>query len=433
MSLRLKEKIKQSYNQLQHRLQRVTKTDTRYLARNSFWVTLAYTVQVLSGALLTVVLARELTKEDLGVYQFVLAVAGVISAFTLTGLGQALVRGVAKGNGGLLRTAFRYKLLWSTLITLAAGIIASYYALKGVPELALAFLLVGASAPFIESFKLYENFLQGKEAFRDTALLGAWRKPIPLIALIITAYLYPEPLALVAVYFITNALSYGLVYRTVLQKYPAEKTHDRETFRLGWHLSLSTTFSRIVSQFDKLIIYHFLGPVAVASYTIAQLGSRYSGGFISSAAYMFLPKLAKQELTTLQETLPRKVLLFTLVMAVGVFSYIIIAPYLFALLFPNYPESVAYSQVLMLGFLFMPRIVYGQALVAHNQIRSQYILTIVSPVVRLTGMLLLIIPYGVWGVIVAILIDAAVTSALSYLFFKRAEGWQRNIKLQKQF
>ena len=64
---------------------------------------------------------------------------------------------------------------------------------------------------FIESFKMYENFLYGKEAFKDSVTLGAWRKPLPLIATVITAFLYPEPLALVAAYFASNALSFFLV------------------------------------------------------------------------------------------------------------------------------------------------------------------------------------------------------------------------------
>jgi len=401
-------------------LQKYTNTDIRNIIRGSFWVGAGNAAQILVGILTTVALANLLDKESLGTYQYILAVAGVLSIFTLTGLGTAITRGVAMGHEGLLQSSVRLKLKWSVGIVLASAVVASYYLYNENLELGLAFLIVGAFAPFIESFKLYENYLHGKESFKDTLLLGAWRKPLPLIAIVTTAWLYPEPLTLIAAYFISNTVSLALVYLSVIKKYkPQSKSHD-ETVWYSKHLSIMRGVSIAASHADKLFLWHLIGPVAVASFTIAQLATRYSGVFLSTLTAVSLPRFSKRTLIELQNTLPKKVALLTILMILAAFVYVAIAPFLFSIAFPTYMESVTFSQVLALGFLFIPRSLYGQALTAHVQTKEQYTLTIVNPILQI-GLLALLIPkYGIWGAVYAQLGAGLIATILAYMLFKRA-------------
>lgn len=401
--------------------QRYTKTDMLYLAHGGFWVMLSYGIQVGTGVVTTIALANLLPKESFGTYQFVLSVASVLSVMTLSGLGVAITRAVARGNDGVLRSGVRTKLKWSTGIVLTSGAVSLYYYLNGNSALATAFLFVGAFAPFIESFKLYQNYLQGKEQFKDGVLLGAWRKPLPLIALIVTALLTHDVVVLVLVYFLSNVISYASVYFAVIQKYQPPDTNDAETLSISKHQSALRIMGHIGQHADKILIWHFLGAAAVAHFTIAQLTARYSGGMLNTLSAIVLPKVSKRDLATLKQTLPRKVWLFTALMAIGTCIYILVIPFVFPLVFPEYLESILLSQVLAASFLFMPRKVYTQVLIAHKQTRAQYILAISMTSVKLILLYTLLSLYGIWGAVFAILGTELLSNFAVRYFFHTAK------------
>jgi len=405
-------------------LQQLLRIDVRSTLRSGSWLSLNYGVQIGVGVITTVALANLLSKESLGTYQYIIAVAGVLSIFTLTGLGTAITRGVALGHEGLLRSSVWLKLKWSIGIVLTSAAVAAYYLYNGNFELGLAFLIVGACAPFIESFKLYENYLHGKEAFRDTVLLGAWRKPLPLLATVATAWFYPEPLALIAAYFLSNAISLALVYFSVIKKYNPPSESHAETVTYSKHLSVFRGIGMLAGHADKLLIWHFLGPVAVASFTIAQFATRYSGVFLNTLSALALPRFSKTELPTLQKTLPRKVSLLTGLMVLAAIGYVAVAPIIFPIIFPKYPESILISQVLAISFLFIPRSLYLQALTAHAQTKAQYVLSIVTPVTHIILLVALIPLYGIWGAVLTPLIGGLLNMIMAYALFKRAKSVQ---------
>ncbi|OGG89270.1 hypothetical protein A2592_00190 [Candidatus Kaiserbacteria bacterium RIFOXYD1_FULL_42_15] len=405
--------------------ERYTKTDMTYLVKGGFWLMVSYIFQIGIGVITTIALANFLPKESLGTYQFILSIAAILSVFTLSGLGTAITRAVARGHEGVLRSGVRTKLKWSVGIVIASGATSLYYYLNDNSSLATAFLVVGTFAPFIESFKLYINYLHGKEAFRDNLLLGAWRKPLPLIAILVALYFTDNVIILIFVYFSSNAISLIAVYYSVLRKYNPPKQSDAETLQLSKHLSIFSLVTITATHIDKILIWHFLGATAVAGYTIAQLGTKYSGGFINTVSVLVLPKVSRRDLYTLQQTLPRKVRLFTALMILGAGVYILAVPFIFPLLFPQYPESVAFTQVLAIGLIFIPLSAYSKVLTAHKQLRAQYILSISNALIKIILLYTLLPLYGVWGAIYAILATELVSSITVRYFFAIAKSPSR--------
>jgi O-antigen/teichoic acid export membrane protein len=403
------------------KLQDFTRTDILYLVRGGFWVGLGYFIQVTIGVVTTIALANFLSKEAFGMYQYVLSAAGILSVLTLSGLGPAITRAVAQGHDGVLRSSVRIKLKWSISIVLASGGLALYYYFNDNMVLSLAFLIVGTFAPFIESFKLYENYLRGKEAFQDGVLLGAWRKPLPLVALLTTLFFTDEVLILVLVYFASNAISYLAVYWAVIRKYqPPIETHG-ETLTLSKHLSVMQIISQIGQHIDKIILWQFLGGAAVASFTIAQLATRYSGGLLNSLSALVLPKVSKRDLSTLKKTLPRKIWIFSVVMAIGTLGYITAAPFLFAIVFPEYPESVILTQLIAVSLVLVPFTNYTHVFTAHKKIKEQYSTGILMVVLYPTLLYLLISPYGVIGAVYALLLTRFAHAILINILFLRTK------------
>lgn len=397
------------------------KTDVRYLMKGGFWVSLHYVIQIGMGAIITVALANILDKEQLGVYQFVMSMAGIMGLLTLSGMGFAIIRAVAQGNEGILASAVKLKLKWSIGIVLASACLAAYYYFNENIILGTAFTVIGLTVPFIESFKLLEPYLHGREAYKESVVLGLWRKPLPLIAVVGTAFVTQDVLYTILVYFISNAISYALVYMVVLDKYRPSGVTDATTLRLSKHISVMSMFSHASIHADKVLLWFMIGPVAVASFTIAQLASTYAGTLLNAFGTLILPKVSKRDLTVLQKTLPRKILLANFIMAIGAGLYIIVAPFLFQLLFPSYTESIILTQLLALSIILLPRNFYSQTLIAHNLVYYQYILKGSSSVLRVCLLFVLIAIYGIHGAIIAILLTDLYSAVLAWYLFKIAK------------
>lgn len=400
--------------------ERYTKTDMVYLAKGGFWVGVGYFIQIVSGLIVMVAFANLLPKEAFGTYQFILAIAGILSAFTLSGMGVAITRAVAQGSESMLRTGFHTKMQWNIGIALASGVVATYYFINGDNGLALGFLVVGAFAPFLEGFRLYESFLTGKEHFKQSVLLGAWRKPLPVIALITTAFFSQDPVLLILVYFLSHTLSAGAIFLLVMRRYHIPTTTDKDASSVTYskHLSVMRLLSVAAQHADKILLFHFLGATAVASFIIAQLPVRYTRSALNQLQFLVLPKLAKRDYQTLQETLPRKTFFFFLAALCATIAYVLISPLVFPLLFPDYSESILITQVFALTLLFIPNSMYMHTFTAHSKVKKLYIINTTIPILRILLLIILIPLYGIWGAVYAAIIPNFLTSVMGYILFR---------------
>ena len=107
-------------------------------------------------------------------------------------------------------------------------------------------------------------------------------------------------------------------------------------------------------------------------------------------------------------------------MALGASAYILAVPFIFPLLFPQYPESIAFTQVLALGLIFVPRSIYGKVLIAHKQLQAQYILSVSNASIKIFLLFILLPLYGVWGAIYAVLVTDLISAISVRYFFTNA-------------
>src|ERR1041384_6093938 len=101
-----------------HKSENLLQTDITYLLKGGFWLSASQVIATLSGFLMSIAFANLISKEAFGIYKYALSVAGIIGALSLTGMGTAVTRSVAKGFESL-RQGFRTNLKWSLGITVA--------------------------------------------------------------------------------------------------------------------------------------------------------------------------------------------------------------------------------------------------------------------------------------------------------------------------
>jgi O-antigen/teichoic acid export membrane protein len=97
-------------------------------------------------------------------------------------------------------------------------------------------------------------------------------------------------------------------------------------------------------------------------------------------------------------------------------GYILLAPYVFEILFPKYVDAVFYTQLIAVSFLFFPKKIIGTVLNAHARTRELYLNSLLTPCVQLALAVTLTPMWGITGAIVSELGSQAFSLCLqSYL------------------
>lgn len=402
--------------------ERVLRIDMRYLLRGTFWSSLAQVVITLSALALSIVLSRYLPKEVFGHYKYVLSLVSLLSMFSLSSVGTAVLQSASRGYEGALQDGFRSNLRWSLPMFTAALGVGAYYFLQGNIALGVGVLIGGTFAPLIASSSLASNFLIAKKDFEGLALYGSVVTSfIPAACLMIAALFTKNFLVFVLIYFVTTAGTYYYTYRYALKKHrPDPLKTDPQMMSYAKHLSVMSVLGGFAANIDQVLLFHYAGPVQVALYNFAIGIPDQSKGPLKNIDTMLQARFANHLPTNVRANMRTKALLLLAFGALCASVYIPLAPYIYALLFPAYMEAVPYSQVYALTFLTLPFIPSISYLSAKRLIKEQYINNIISNILRIGFIAVGIIGWGLWGLIVAIVASRFTGGMVSYLLYKRA-------------
>jgi O-antigen/teichoic acid export membrane protein len=408
--------------------ERYTRTDMVYLAKGGFWLTLTRIIGAIAGLVATLALANFLSKDDFGLYKYVLTLAGIASAFSLSGIGSAITQAAARGFHGTLRFGFKAATRYGHLTSAVALVMAGYYAYADHMILAGSLVIVALLQPVVQNSILWSPYLTAIGRFDVETRFSALNAIIPTITLVVVAWLFPSAVAVTAAWFISTAATAFFCYKRTISHYTKNDTIDEASLGYSKHLSIMAVFGTISYQLDRVFVFHYAGAAALAAYAVALAGPQQVRYLSKVMATMALPKLANRNIAELKKTLHRKAFLVFLGSAALVAGLWIFLPYVMALFFPEYPEAVFISQMFSLVILFFPSTLYQQALVAHVKTKELYVLNIGAPAVKLIALVLFVPAYGALGAIAAILaMEIARSIAVIYLFGKAKETEQESL------
>ena len=170
---------------------------------------------------------------------------------------------------------------------------------------------------------------------------------------------------------------------------------------------------------DKILIFHYLGaaPLAIYAFAIAPVEQLQGGKKI--LATLILPKISERPFEELQESGPRKALLLT-VYALGLaLLWVILAPYFYKFFFPQYLDSVFYSQIYSFTLLAVSGTIFNETLIAHKKKKELYMHRTIVPVVQIVLFFILLPLFGLMGLIVTHVIIRSFGGLLGYYFVMR--------------
>jgi O-antigen/teichoic acid export membrane protein len=410
--------LKNSAYQALKRTETIFKTDMIYLARGGFWLGLGQVLSALGGFALSLVFAHFLTKESFGIYKYILSVTGIVSALTLSGIGFSLTRSVAKG-AELLRSVVRLNFKWSIGILLSGIVLCIYYYTNDNFTLSYAFLLMALTVPVSISVNLYSSYLLGKKDFKRNTQYTTIANLATSLAIILAVLFTGSIAVVVTAYFLSTTLIGIILYKKTLQVYKPHEDGGEEILSLGKHLSFLEIIGRIASQLDRILIFHYLGaaPLAIYAFAVSPVEQLQSGKKIFGNLVM--PKLAGRPFEELQKSTPRKALIALIYALVLAGIWIIAAPYFYKTFFPQYVDSIFYSQVYSFTLIAIAGTIFNETLVSHARIKELYIHRTFTPILKASLFFILLPHLGVLGMIVTHITVICASILLAFYFVKR--------------
>lgn len=416
------ERLKQRLISLLRSTERYTKTDMVYLASGTFWSNFSSATVVVLGFLASLSFAHFMTKDQYGTYQYVLAIAGLVSALTVTGMNSAVTRAVARGQEGELRHSVRFQLLAGIIPFIVGLAIAGWYLIHGNNGLAGAFAWVALFLPLGSAFNTWIAYLGGKKMFRIGAYYGLFNNLMTYVPLIIAIFLFRNFLWIICVNYLFTFISSYLIYRHILRHYPPNNERDPETIPYGTHLSLMGILGTALGQLDSFLVFHFIGPTELAIYSFATIIPERLTGLLKFIPNIAFIKLAEKSEEEVRRNIMPKLLILMGILGVAAACYALLAPIFFHIFFPQYNASIPMTQLYALTFFSLAPLYVQTALTAQRKTKQLYILNFVAPLIRAGLMLVLMFYFGIYGLLWAQIINNFVSLGfqLGYLWRKPA-------------
>ena len=402
-----------------HRLlrwsERYTKTDMVYLAKGGSWMTFGQIINMGIGFAVSIAFANLFPKESFGTYKFILSAVAMIGIFSFIDIGTAINQAVARGFGNSLHQGFKANLKWSIGVPIAGIVVSGYYFLNDNLLLSFAFLLAGILTPLTASAGLYGSYLLGKKDFRRSTLYSMVRNIAPAAALIATLFLTQSLFAIIVVYFLSASLVSFVLYRMTEHAYRKEnQNEDPGLVSYAGHLGVMGIIGQVADNIDKILVFHYLGaaPLAIYAFAIAPVEQLQGGKKILNA--LSLSKLSARSFDELQKSVPRRVGLLALYALVLVAIYVPLIPYFYNFFYPQYHDSIFYSQLYSLTLFGVIGSVLDSHLVAHKKKRELYVSRTVIPTAKILLVVLLIPTFGLVGLVAAQILTRILSGFSSY-------------------
>lgn len=399
--------------------QKITGTDNIYLAKQGSYLMIGNVISMAAAFLLSIAFARLLPQETYGQYRYILSIMAILAIASLEGINKAIIQGIAKGFEGVLKTGFKTKLKWSLLGGIASIGIAVYFWFQGNIEFTISFLIVAVFLPLFKSGEIYQSFLDGKKLFGKRVTYTTLIQILATISIIITVFLTKNLIILILIYFLSYSVLRIFFLLLVIKKIKPNKIDDPKTISYGKHLSLMGIIGLIAQQIDKVLLFHFVGPIQLAVYSFATLPIQYIRTPLQVIQELALPKLSVRSEEDIKKTLPKKLLKAVFLIILGIVVYILLAPYFFKIFYPQYMESVFYSRLFAFTLLVFPMSMMTLSLQAKMKTKELYTVNIVQAIIQIALITILAVLYGILGVIIAILLSQIFYFFIAWFFFKK--------------
>ena len=409
--------------------EKYTKIDMTYLASGFFWGNINYVFFSVLGFVVSILFARYLTKETYGIYQYILSIASLIGATTLTGMNSAVTRAIAQGNEGDLKSSTRYQIVFGIIPMVISFGISFWYLIHGRSDFALAFLWIPLFLPLGNAFNTWAAYLGGRKLFQSGTYFGLLNSLISYTGIITLVYFTRDFVWITFATFFFGFLGNIVLYHLVTRRIPPNDKTNPDTIPYGKHLSLMAIPGIVSAQLDAFLIFQFIGPAGLAIYSFATIIPEKLAGALKTISNIALPKFSMKSESGVSDFVFKKIWWILLFVLLSAGIYVLFVPWLFNTFFPAYSDSILFSQVYALSFFSVVATFLQSALTSQQRTKELYIVSFTIPSIKIVLLVTLMYYFKVWGVIWAQIITNFISISLQmYLLkHKKLEGITKTV------
>lgn len=405
-------------------LEKLLRTDVRYAIKGFFWFGIEHSVSTITGIATSVVFANLLLPETYGVFKYVLSILPFLGLSTLNKLDDSLTISVAKGFEGDTLNVLKTKMKWGLLGSLAGLILSAYYYINGNQSLGLLIAILAIFVPLFNTPLIYGNYLVGKKKFKTAAVVNSISSVIYSVAIIVAVLLSKNVFIIILTYFISNTAIRFVLFFWVVKKYPPNENTEKETISYGKKINILEIINTISASVDNILVFHYLGAAELAAYAFIKKvpeNLKFIPRFLTTLS---TPKFSQKDIgdPRIKREVVRKTIFFYSGMALIILAYILVAPFIFNLLFKPYKEYVLYSQIYALSFALNFGGLYLNFIETTRRVKSVVSLHLSTSLLSILVMLVSLKFYGLLGLVAGYSIIRFLSSVIRYIYFKTAKS-----------
>ncbi len=394
------------------------KVDMRYIVSGAFWGNANYFIVSLLAFITSILFARLLTKEQFGTYQYILSIAGLLSSITLTGMNASVTRAIAKGFEGELKRSVRYQIILGIIPTFIALVVSGWYLFHSQASISISLLWIALFLPAANAFNTWATYTGGKKLFRIGTYYGFANNIISYAGVIIMLCITRNFIWVAFGNFFFGFLGNFIMYKLTIRRFKPNDSIEKDTLSYGTHLSVMNIPNAASSQLDALLVFHFVGPAALAIYTFATLIPEKLAGGLKLLSSIALPKFSEKPEESVKRFLIKNMPLMLIGIGTVIGIYALIAPWIFNFFFPAYDASIPFTQVYALSFFSIIGGIVQAALQSQKKTKALYITSFLTPSIEAFLLVVLMYYFGVWGILWAQIITNIIQIPIQMSFLE---------------
>ena len=405
--------------------------DSDYFVKNGFFVFLNHFIQIFFNFILSIFLARYLTKVDFGKWQFVMALIGASYIFSLPGMNISIMQSVAKKETENVFSGIKWRLIGS-LVGSIVILLSSFYPLFYHKDVSLTIILFLTALifPFYSSYEsIFSYFMAKKEFLTSLKLQSTLKFFSTTLAILFLAYGFNLIIILTS-YLFSIALIQFLFYYFYVKKFQKiqvnnqnnkkSDSNNKQRFdsisKYGIQLSVLNIITLLPGYLDKILTPVLLGSEALANYAIAMTVPDFFNGLMKPMMILVFPKIADFSKEKIGAILKSKIKLIILLTLSSIILNILLSeliPFVFG---QKYGDVVLMSSFMSLSLISL--LVYPLVLSYVNinkMLKSIGLMNAWLGIVNSVGTLIFVWLFGIWGVVIVYIIRQPVAALLGII------------------
>jgi O-antigen/teichoic acid export membrane protein len=398
-----------------------TATDSRFTTfrktiGGTVWLGMAQVCGVVSGLAIVGGFGYFATTDDaLGRYRTVVVCFMIATgALTLPGMAGAVAQSAARGFDGTLASAYRLRLRFSLLGSVALLAASGVYWASGFEIIAGSLIIPALVLPWTSATASCGTFFRGRMMFSHSAAWESGSRIFAAVLTVATLWMTGSVVWTIGAFMVGtmlgNMAGYGWAWS--LRR---NDDIDKGFHRFGYHLSAMTAIGVLEMYADTLILGAFAPMKVVAAYhaaVVLQLQIRIGVMLVAQTLH---PRFSQCEDLRTAWRLFRQMFVPVLMLIAGAcLALYFLTPWIVQTINNGrYPESEPLAQTLVLaGILFTPSVLMRALLSAHRRVRQLYVYDIVFPLTQIGAWIIGARWYGLEGMVWARVIVLALAQGL---------------------